>query len=129
MRRLGCLIVRGAGAALFAAAAAGCGPQFDHLEFIPETRTPVPVAVTYKLIEIPVGIAVAFTATPMDGEEKLDDEITVALQSTDPNVVGVDPGTKKRTFVLYGVSAGKAKINVDIDGDREGGIPVTVTGR
>jgi hypothetical protein len=119
-------MLRGAAVVLFTAAAAGCGPQFDHLEFIPDARTPVPVAVTYKQIEVTVGISVGFTATPMDGNEKLDEDVRVALQSTDPNIVGIDPGLKVRSFVMYGVSAGEAKINVDIDGDREGVIPVTV---
>ena len=126
MKPRACSILRGAAVAFFTAIATGCGPSFDHLEFIPETSTPIPVVVTYKQIEIPIGIAVAFTATPMDGSEKLDDKVRVDLNSTDLNIVGIDPGTKPRVFVLYGVSVGDAKIAVDIDGEREGAIPVTV---
>lgn len=126
MRAFGFVRSRGAAVALLGALAAGCGNGFDHLEFVPKTMTPIPVAVTYGQIEIPTGIAVAFTATPMDGDRKLPNDVQVELTSTDLNVVGLDRGSEPRDFVLYGVGAGMAKIMVDIDGDREGAIPVTV---
>jgi hypothetical protein len=97
--------------------AAGCAPSFDHLQMDARTSPPLPVTLAPTDIEVPVGIAVAFTATPMSGQDKLDK--TVTLTSTDPTVLGVSDDASGQGFILFGVAPGKAGMNVVLDGEQQ----------
>ena len=114
--------------AVAAAALAGCGPSFDHLEFTNRTTPPDSTSVSENEIRIQVGIAIGVIATPYDGNEAMDDEdTTLELESDNPGVIGVDPALEHGSFVIYGVGAGTANVRIIVDGSDEGRIPATVT--
>ncbi len=111
---------------LSAAVLSGCGPDFERLDFQNRTTPPVAVTVDYTNVTIPVGIAVGVIATPYAGGDPMDEDTLVELESDDTGVIGADRAIEHGSFVLYGVGAGTANINVRVDGDIQGSIPATV---
>lgn len=119
---VGFLILGLAGSALV-----GCGPSFDHLEFELLTVPPVPVSVGPNNLELPVGVAVAVTATPFDTDgEKMEDDVAIALLPSNTSVLGVETSEDARSFVFFGVGPGTTSIEVEVDHRSEIKIPVTV---
>lgn len=113
---------------LAAVGATGCGPDFGSLKFTKRTTPPVETVVDFDGISIRVGVAAGVITEPLDDDgDVMDDDTTVDLQSVDPRIVGVDPVIEAGSFVIYGVSPGTTSIGVDIDGNHEADIPVTVT--
>ncbi len=111
---------------LFAALAAGCAPEFDHLEFGARTNPPLLVTLSSPKVTIPVGIAVDVAPRAMAGTEVLEGA-SVLLESSDPSVLRVDPRLGVLTdFVLSGQSHGQAEIRVTVDGELKTTIPVVV---
>src|SRR5262249_48782163 len=105
---------------------AGCTPEFDHLDFSAKTTPPEAVTIDYRSIEIPAGIAIGVSATPMAGTTELDAKTVVELRSEDATILGVDPSIEPRTFVVYGVEHGNTIVDVVIDGELRGTIPALV---
>jgi hypothetical protein len=129
----------------FAAAAAltlsagllGCG-GFDRLDFTYDSAPLANTSVTFEEIRIPVGFAVGVEARPIDGDEVMDEDTLVRLDSKSPGVLGVGPQEPEETddddtqvanwkFVFWGVSEGSTKVTVTIDDEIEAEIPATVT--
>ncbi len=98
-----------------AAFAAGCDNR--TLELDPVTSPPRPVDIHARSVTIPVGVAVAVQARVFDGSD-LDREARVELAASPHDVLGVDRGLDRGTFVLYGMHEGSAKLEVTIDGSR-----------
>jgi hypothetical protein len=109
---------------------------FDQLDF---RYRSAPVrsdeSVSYARIRIHEGTAVGVVATPMDGDDPMDEDTTVALDADDPGVLGIaraEPGDTEendkvnRSFVIFGVRAGNTNVRVLIDGSHEGTIPAIV---
>lgn len=107
-----------------ALAAVGCGPSYDHLQLNPRTNPPAAVVLLPTQIQLPAGIAVAVTATPMDGQSKIDKELI--LSSSNPAVFGVARDASGKGFVLFGVSQGEAQLQIQVDGEEEPSIPTAV---
>lgn len=106
---------------------AGCGPQFDHLDFAPHTTPPLSVSLLSTGITLPEGIAVAVTPIAMAGGERMDD-VRVELISSDGSVLGVDRAEEgEGDYVIYGIRAGSTRVSIFIDGSAEGTLPATVT--
>lgn len=114
-----------AAAAAALAALAGCGPQFDHLDFQPETTPPLSVSLLSSQVTLPVGIAVGFDAAPMTDSGPIEDT-HVDLLTSNGVVLGLDR-TIDDKFVMFGVSVGEARIDVFLDGEQVGAVPVQVT--
>ncbi len=104
--------------ALVSVAAMGCAPSFDHLDFTKQTAPPLAVTLTSTEIEVPAGVAVAFTPIAMAGQDKLDKSVVV-LTSTDPSILGVAPQSTAGGFLIFGVSHGTAGVNVLVDGEQK----------
>jgi hypothetical protein len=120
--------------ALAAFGAVGCALSFDHLQIDPLTSPPHAVTLSSTQVELPEGVAVAITAIPMSGQDKLDKP--VLLTSTDASILGIDKDAtgangasdgSGQAFVLFGVAQGKAGVNVVVDGEQQEVIPVVVT--
>lgn len=120
------------------AAAAGCGPRYDHLTFEERTLPPLTVSLMSTSVSLPVGIAVEVKATPMTDDGPFDDDVPPTLGSSNTQVLGVaavvhhDTATDTtsdvpRRWILFGVAEGTASLQVNVDGDDEPAIPVTVT--
>jgi hypothetical protein len=112
----------------------GCS-GFDHLDFRYRSAPVDNGSVSYWRIRIHEATAVGVVATPMDGNEPMDETTTVGLEPDDPGVLGIaraEPGDAQeddevnRSFVLFGVRAGATDVRVIIDGDVEGTIPATI---
>lgn len=124
-------------AALASPILAGCG-GFDELDFRYLSVPPDNADISYQNVFIHEGVAVGVTAIPLCGGEQMDSDTRVDLSSDNPGVLGVayvqkprDPDDIDGTegdwdFVIYGVSAGSARIKVQIDGELEGEISATV---
>lgn len=56
-------------ASIALASLTGCGPRFDHLEFVQSTSPPLPVTLERTGVIVPVGIAVACTPIAIDGAD------------------------------------------------------------
>jgi hypothetical protein len=122
-------------AALLIAAlpALGCS-SFDRLDFTFRSAPPDNASVTYEEIRIHEGIAVGVAARPMDGNEQMDNDTVVQLETKHPGVVGVATAPRDEDleeeapyeFVVWGIGAGEASLAVIIDGELEGEIPVVV---
>jgi hypothetical protein len=113
--------------AALGALATGCGPDFERIDFANRTTPPVTTVIAYEGIEFKVGIAVATIATAVADGEDMDEETVIGLEPVNSDVIGVDPTIEANSFVIYGVGPGTTTINVEIDGELEGEIPVTVT--
>jgi len=106
-------------------AIAGCGPHFDHLDFIERTTPPMTVSLLSTGVSIPEGIAVAFTPLAMDGSTRMEDA-QVDLVTSDDGVLGLDRA-EDEGFVMYGVHPGHANISIFVDGEAVGTLPASVT--
>jgi hypothetical protein len=107
--------------------ATGCSPSFDHLDFKPQTTPPLSITLASDQVEVPAGIAVDVAPVAMAGDQALDKSI-VQITSTDPTVLGIAPVSGKAgSFVIFGVSTGKASVTVTVDGDPKETIPAQVT--
>lgn len=118
------------GAAIAVAGLTGCG-GFDRLDFSFESAPPDNATVTYGDIHIHDGIAVGVIARPMDGNDEMDEDTVVELESKNPGILGVSRAVERDEddppkFVLFGVSPGTTSVTVRIDGNVEGEIPATV---
>jgi hypothetical protein len=117
--------------ALAASGAAGCAPSFDHLQIDQLTSPPHSVTLSSTQVELPEGVAVAITAIPMSGQDKLDKPVLIT--STDASILGIDKDasdasdTSGQNFVLFGVAQGTAGVNVIVDGEQQEVIPAVVT--
>ena len=112
------------------AALTGCS-GFDRLDFTFESAPPDNATVSYTDIRIHSGIAVGVIARPMDGNDEMDSDTLVQLESKNPAVLGVNPAVREDPddppkFVLFGVSAGSTSVLVRIDGETQGEIPANV---
>ena len=124
------LALLGAGAL---SALTGCS-GFDRLDFTFNSAPADNATVTYEQIRIHEGIAVGVSARPMDGDEQMDEDTVVQLETKNPGVAMVMPAPRDQEleeeapyeFVIWGVGAGSASFAVIIDGDIEGEIPVFV---
>jgi len=112
-------------AAALALATASCSQQAG-IDFEPQTQPPLDTTLTEDEIRIFAGVAVAVDAIPLSAGEPADDGTTVALESQDVNVLGVDPGASDGVFVIYGVSPGTAAVRVYMNSEPVGDIPATV---
>jgi hypothetical protein len=117
-------------AAMSLAALTGCS-GFDRIDFTFESAPPDNATVTYTDIRIHAGIAVGVLARPMDGNDEMDEDTDVVLESRNPSVLGVSRAVQEDEddppkFVLFGVSPGSTVVTVRIDGNVEGEIPANV---
>ncbi len=79
-------------------------------------------------ITVIVGNAVG--VTPLENDDRIDfDDTTVELFSTNADVMEIAPTGEVQEFVLWGVSAGLADVEVVIDGELDGFIEVEVLPR
>lgn len=99
--------------------------QEAGVDFELKTQPPLDTVVTQDQIRIYAGIAVAVDAIPLSGGEP-SDQTTVALESQDVNVLGIDPSVTAGIFVLYGVAPGAVNVRVFMDNEPVGDIPATV---
>lgn len=111
-------------ASIALASLTGCGPSFDHLEFVQSTSPPLPVTLERTGVIVPVGIAVACTPIAMDGADPIEDA-TVGLITTNPSIIDIAPAVDEG-YVIFGVSPGHAKISIFVDGEAVGTLPATV---
>ena len=116
--------------------AAGCG-GFDRLDFQYKSAPPDGATVSFDQIRIHEGIAVGVKALPYDGNDLMDEETLVELDTANPGVLGVGRGVEDAdfdaddecanwNFVLYGAGEGTTELTVRIDEDLEARIPVFV---
>jgi hypothetical protein len=132
-RRCGAVLA----AAALAAGLLGCS-GFDRLEFYYESAPPDGAVVSFESISIHEGIAVGVEARPIDGDEVMDEETVVELDSRNPGILGVarsepddgddddDAEVGDWKFVIYGVSPGTTQVVVTIDDEIEAEIDATV---
>lgn len=111
---------------------------FDSLDITFKSAPPDNATVTFEQIRIHEGIAVGITARPMDGDEQMDEDTQLVLESRNPGVLGVAPGEQddqdedpedrppNYNFVLFGAKAGTTSVVVLVDGDIEAEIPAVV---
>jgi hypothetical protein len=119
---------------------AGCGSDI-HIDFDYLDAPPGDVSVEGNSIRLQDGIAVAVIARPIDDDEKMDWETLLELQSTDLRTFEIDRlefdearETRKDSdlrdgdwrFLLWGRRPGNARLEIWIDGEFEGEIPVQV---
>lgn len=118
-----------------AAFVAGCS-GFDRLDFVYESAPPDDAIVSFEGIEIHAGIAVGVEARPVDGDEIMDEDTQVELDSRNPGVLGIAPAQPDEDvdnddkynwkFVVFGVGPGTTQVVVTIDGEIEAEIPAVV---
>ena len=109
-------------------AAAGCSPDFSHVELEPLSTPPVPVSVRGSRVEMPAGVAVVVKAElQSDNTRPYDSSHSLDLLSVDRVVFTTYPRAEERQFVLVGINPGETCMDVVIDGDVEGCVPVTIT--
>ena len=108
----------------------GCS-GFDRLDFTFESAPPDNATVSYADIRIHSGIAVGVIARPMEGNDEMDSDTLVQLESKNPAILGVNPAVREDPddppkFVLFGASAGSTTVVVRIDGETQAEIPANV---
>jgi hypothetical protein len=107
---------------------AGCAPDFSHVELEPLSTPPVPVSVRGSRVEMPAGVAVVVEAQlQSDNSRPYDDSFQLDLLSQDRVVFTTYPREEERQFVLVGINPGETCMDVVIDGDAEGCVPVMIT--
>ena len=106
----------------------GCSPDFSHVDLEPLSTPPVPVSVRGSRIEMPAGVAVVVRATlQSDNARPYDESFTLDLLSADRVVFTTYVRPEADEFVLVGVNPGETCMDVVINGDVEGCVPVTIT--
>lgn len=123
MRRL----VRTIGCSLLLVSSVACKPDYGGMIIEPLSTPPVTVTVQSTLIEMPAGIAIAIEARPRSSSSESYPEGTrVDLISQDREVLVVQRREDRRQFVLVGVAAGDTCLEVQLDGDAQECIEVSV---
>lgn len=107
------------------AGAAGCNSDYS-LETRDLTSPPVSASVTGDRMEIPMGIAVGFTAVAKRGGDEIDEDAEVTMVSSDPDIAEIAPTTAERGFVVWGVAKGTTTLVLRVDGADRLSIPVEV---
>ncbi|HVY46430.1 MAG TPA: hypothetical protein VHB21_11150, partial [Minicystis sp.] len=111
--------------ALAAACTAGCDP-FTRLDFQPETDVPAGDRLASDHLELTEGRAIGVRVTPMAGDQPMDKDVVVELQTAAPDVADVGPSVDEGSFVVFGAGAGHTVFRVVVDGNDEGDLPVDV---
>ncbi len=83
--------------------------------------------ITDELVTIPVGNAIG--VVPLENGDAFDEGTFVELESAAPAIMEVEATGDPTEFVLWGVSAGRADVEVFVDGDLAGFIEVEVSPR
>jgi hypothetical protein len=108
---------------------AGCSsskesePAFDHLEYSEISVAPSMAQLDEKSVTLAEGIAVKAVVKAIDVRGRT--MSSLALESGDPNVVGVEPGPEG-AFVFYGSSAGTTELHVISNETRVGSVSAQV---
>lgn len=106
----------------------GCAPDFSHVDLEPLSTPPVPVSVRGSRIEMPAGVAVVVRAElHSETSRPYDDHYSLDLLSQDRVIFTTYPRAERDEFVLVGVNPGETCMDVVIEGDVEGCVPVTIT--
>lgn len=103
--------------------AMGCAPEY-RLELTTEDHG---AEVVGQHIAIPVGNAIG--VTPLEDDDPIDPEVAIELVSSAPSIMEIATTGEPREFVLWGISAGIADVEVLIDGELEEVIEVEVLPR
>lgn len=105
----------------------GCDARYEGLTFS-RIEGPPEAKVDENGIELTAGRAVKFTVRPRAIDERRDYDVTdeVDLDSTASSVARVEEGVKVDSWVILGVSAGDAELEVRINGEVEDHIPLTI---
>lgn len=101
----------------------GCAPEY-RLELTTDDHG---ADVIGQHIAIPVGNAIG--VTPLENDDPVDLEVDIELVSSAPSIMDVAATGDPREFVLWGISAGIADVEVLIDGELEDIIEVEVVPR
>jgi hypothetical protein len=102
----------------------GCGPEYS----LGLTSDAHGADIEETLIAIPVGNAIGVQPLE-DGDPLEDEEVFVELSSTAPSIMEVAETGDPSEFVLWGRSAGRADVEIIIDGQVEGVVEVEVLPR
>lgn len=106
------------------AGATGCSSDY-WVDFAYVSDAAPSVLVDSDRIEIPAGLAVGVTATPVeDGERQGIDLDMVPVRS---GIIGIDQALEERQWVIYGVSPGTTSIELWFAGELVGEMPAVVT--
>jgi len=106
----------------------GCQPDYASVEVEVGSSPPVPVSIHSRDFQVPIGISVLITVTPVsDNNNDYIETDTVELTSKDRTILNVEPGPEDRSFVLVGVGVGSTCVEVVINGSVEDCISATVT--
>ena len=112
---------------VLALTAVGCDTRYEGLSFS-RIEGPAEAKVGEDGIELAEGRVVTFEVTPRAIDNRRDYDITdeVDLDSTVTSVARVEEGVKVDTWMILGVEAGDADLEVRVNGDVEDHIPITI---
>lgn len=106
------------------ASSAGCSSEY-WVDFTYVSDAAPSVLVDSDRIEIPAGLAVGVTATPVEDGERTG--LALDMVPVRPGIIGIDQALEERQWVIYGISAGATSIELWFAGELVGEMPAVVT--
>jgi hypothetical protein len=102
---------------------AGCSTNYSF----DLTTQPHGATVNPAGVRLTVGNAIG--VTPLENDDPIDLDVAVELVSTAPHIMDIAPSGDPSEFVMWGLSAGVADVEVILDGQLEGLVEVEVLPR
>ncbi len=113
--------------ALITLAACNPDPEYKHLEFSQLSTPPIAVGIVPNHIGLIAGIGAMVKVEPVsDNSNDYEKDDEVKLESENADLFRVIAGINRREFAIVGVSPGKTKMRVRIEGTHIGDIKVTI---